>query len=44
MEYTKREEDMLNGKYGSGPQKCMELLSAVGAVFDAQKMIPVGSS
>jgi predicted aconitase len=44
LEYTKREEEMLNGKHGSGPQKCMELLSAVGEVFDASNMIPVASS
>lgn len=44
MKFTKREEEMLNGKHGSGPRKCMELLSAVGAVFDAQGMIPVSSS
>jgi predicted aconitase len=44
LEYVKREEDILNGKHGNGPQKCMELLSAVGAVFDARNMIPVTSS
>jgi phosphomecalonate degydratase large subunit len=44
LEYTKREEDMLAGEYGSGPQKSMELLSAVGKVYNAKNMIPVASS
>lgn len=44
MEYTKREQDMLEGKYGSGAQKSMELLSAVGRVYHAPNMIPVASS
>jgi predicted aconitase len=44
MEFTRREEDMLNGKLGVGPQKSMALLVAVGKVFDAKRMIPVSSS
>ena len=44
MEYTTREENMLAGNFGSGPQKSMELLSAVGKVYDAKNMIPVASS
>jgi len=44
MELTKREEDILAGKYGNGMQKSMELLAAVGRVFDAINMVPVSSS
>jgi predicted aconitase len=35
---------MLTGKFGPGAQKSLELLVAVGKVFDAKKMIPVSSS
>jgi predicted aconitase len=44
LEFTKREEEMLEGKSGTGKQKSMELLVAVGKVFDAKNMIPVSSS
>lgn len=44
MELTRRETDMLTGKLGKGFQKSMELLVAVGKVFNAKNMIPVTSS
>lgn len=44
MKLTRREEDMLAGKSGTGPQKSMELLTAVGEVFEADCMLPVASS
>jgi predicted aconitase len=44
MQLRKREEEMLEGKFGTGKQKSMELLVAVGKVFDAKNMIPVASS
>jgi len=44
LELRKREEDMLMGRFGPGPQKSMELLFAVGKVFDAKDMIPVAAS
>ena len=44
MKLTQREEHMLAGKFGTGPQKSMELLTAVGDVFEAECMVPVASS
>jgi predicted aconitase len=32
---------MLEGEYGQGTQKAMELLVAIGEAFDAERMIPV---
>jgi len=39
---TREEEQMLNGKFGAGTQKAMELLVAIGDAYDAEKMIPIG--
>jgi predicted aconitase len=44
MKLTAREEGMLAGKCGEGRKKSMELLVAVGEVFDAENMIPASSS
>jgi predicted aconitase len=44
MELRRREAEMLEGKYGEGRRKAMELLLAVGRVFDAQNMVSVSSS
>ena len=43
MELTKREQEMLEGNSGRGPQKCMEILQAYGECYDARRMIPVTS-
>jgi predicted aconitase len=39
---NREEEQMLNGKFGAGTQKAMELLVAIGDAYDAEKMIPIG--
>jgi predicted aconitase len=42
MHLTREEEQMLNGEFGAGTQKAMELLVAIGDAYDAEKMIPIG--
>jgi len=44
MILTKEENEILAGKRGTGRQKAMELLLAVGESLNADKMIPVSSS
>lgn len=41
MHLTREEQQMLDGEYGFGTQKAMELLVAIGDAYDAKKMIPV---
>ena len=41
MHLTREEERIFKGEFGSGTQKAMELLVAIGEAFDAEKMIPV---
>jgi predicted aconitase len=41
MHLTKEEEKMLNGEFGQGTQKAMELLVAIGDAYDAKRMIPI---
>jgi predicted aconitase len=41
MHLTKEEEKMLNGEFGRGTQKAMELLVAIGDAYDAERMIPI---
>jgi len=41
MHLTREEEQMLNGEFGAGTQKSMELLVAIGDAYDAEKMIPI---
>jgi predicted aconitase len=43
MDLQKREQDMLSGKYGPGPKKCMEILVPLGECNDARRMIPISS-
>jgi predicted aconitase len=38
---TKEEEQVLNGEFGEGTQKALELLVTIGDAFDAEKMIPI---
>ena len=44
MKLTTEEKEMLDGKYGDGVQKAMELLVAVGDCYDAERMVPVASA
>jgi predicted aconitase len=41
MYLTKEEERILNGEFGVGTQKALELLVAIGDAYDAEKMIPI---
>ena len=41
MHLTKEEEQVLNGEFGGGTQKAMELLVAIGDAYDAEEMIPI---
>ena len=41
MHLTREEQQMLNGEFGPGTQKAMELLAAIGDAYDAEKMIPI---
>jgi predicted aconitase len=41
MYLTKEEERILNGEFGEGTQRAIELLVAIGDAYDAQKMIRV---
>ncbi len=43
MELTKEEKGMLAGKEGHAVQKSMEILAALGEIYGAEKLIPVGS-
>ncbi len=44
MNLTKREKRILEGEEGPGPQKAMEILVALGDIYDAEKLIPVKSA
>src|SRR4030066_1210468 len=41
MHLTREEEQMLNGEFGAGTQKALELLVAIGDAYDAEKMVPI---
>ncbi|MCK4474733.1 DUF521 domain-containing protein, partial [Candidatus Bathyarchaeota archaeon] len=41
MYLTKEEERTLNGEFGEGMKKAMELLVAIGDAYDAEKMISI---
>jgi predicted aconitase len=41
MHLTKDEERILDGAFGEGMQKAIELLVAIGDAYDAEKMIPI---
>ncbi len=43
MELTPHEQAMLAGKDGPATQKAMEILNALGTIYDADRMIPVSS-
>ncbi len=44
MNLTKEEERILEGGKGPGPQKAMEILVALGDIYDAERLIPVKSA
>ncbi len=44
MHLTKEEESVYNGEQGPTLQKMMEILVALGDIFDAKKLIPVKSA
>ncbi len=41
MRLTEYQQDMLDGKYGKGKSMAMEILTAVGDSFEAQRMVPI---
>ncbi len=43
MKLTPEEQDMLDGKHGKAVQKSMEILTALGEIFDAERMVEVSS-
>jgi predicted aconitase len=42
LHLTKEEEKTLRGEVGTGTQRAMELLVAIGDAYDAERMIPIG--
>jgi predicted aconitase len=43
MELTKEDERMLDGEYGNAAAKSMKILCALGEIYRAERLIPVGS-
>ena len=43
MKLTPLQQEMLDGKHGRATQKSMEILSALGEIFNAKEMVPVTS-
>jgi len=43
MKLSFEEQAMLDGEHGKATQKAMEILSALGTIYDAEKMLPVTS-
>lgn len=44
MFLTRDEESTLNGERGSGPQQAMELLVALGTIYDADRLVSITSA
>jgi predicted aconitase len=44
MFLTRHDESILDGEEGPGKQKAMEILTALGKIFDAEKLIPISSA
>ncbi|MFO7992088.1 MAG: aconitase X catalytic domain-containing protein [Thermoplasmata archaeon] len=44
MHLTREEERTLDGEEGDGPAKAMELLVALGEIYDADELIPIESA
>jgi hypothetical protein len=43
MHLTPEEQEMLSGEHGRATQKSMEILNALGTIYDAESMVPVTS-
>ncbi|MBL7206468.1 MAG: aconitase X catalytic domain-containing protein [Candidatus Aenigmarchaeota archaeon] len=43
MELTAEQKEMLEGKHGKAVKKAMEILTALGEIYGAKKLIPVNS-
>ncbi|MEA3350977.1 MAG: aconitase X catalytic domain-containing protein, partial [Chloroflexota bacterium] len=43
MQLNQKEQAMLNGEQGRATQKAMEILAALGRIYDAERLIPVTS-
>jgi len=43
MQPTQEEQKMLSGEFGRATRKAMEILNALGAIYDADRMVPVSS-
>ncbi|NWF97172.1 MAG: aconitase X catalytic domain-containing protein [Candidatus Thorarchaeota archaeon] len=43
MELTREEKEMLEGKHGTAVRKSMELITSLGEIYGAQRLIPVTS-
>ena len=43
MKFTSEEQDMLAGACGQATRKAMEILSALGTIYGAERMIPISS-
>src|SRR5512138_1606926 len=43
MHLTYEEQQMLSGEYGRATQKSMEILTALGTIYAAERMVPVTS-
>lgn len=41
MKLTQEQKDMLDGKYGKGTAYAMKIQVAIGASFDAERMVPI---
>ena len=44
MYLTPEEEKILAGEYGEGMRKAMEILVAIGKIYDAERLIPISSA
>jgi len=43
MQLTLEEQEMLDGVHGRATQKAMQILAALGTIYDAERMLPVTS-
>lgn len=43
LELTKDDKDMLDGKHGKAARKAMEIITALGEIYGAKRLIPVSS-
>lgn len=43
MHLTHEEQQMLSGEFGRATRKAMEILTALGTIYDADRMVPISS-